>query len=132
VAARLGAIWPRSEALTVERGEVGKTKGWSFFVRPRREGEQKENEGISLRDLVREAPIQRIDLPKIDIEGGEQERFSTGFEPWLSCTRTIVIELHGPPACQDIFLRAIVPFRFRVEDVGFVTIARQESPGASA
>lgn len=124
-----GAIWPRFEALTVERNEPGKTQEWSFFIRPCREGEPKEVDGVSLADLVEQAPGRRIDLLKIDIEGGERELFSSGFEPWLSRTKTLVIELHGPD-CRAAFLRAVGLYPFRVEDFGPVTVARRDDLAA--
>jgi FkbM family methyltransferase len=121
----LGAIWPTAEALVVERGEDGKSQEWSFHVRPCREGERKEIDGVTLGDLLARAPEGRIDLLKIDIEGAELELFADGYDPWLSRTKTIVIELHGQPH-RDVFSRAIEPYRFRVEDVGPVTIARRD------
>jgi FkbM family methyltransferase len=121
-----GAVWPRSEALTVERGEGGRTQEWSFSVRPCRPGESKEIDGIDLGCLLEGAPTGRIDLLKIDIEGSEEELFASGFEPWLSHTRTIVIELHGQ-ACREVFHRAIAPYGFRIEDHGPVTIARRDT-----
>jgi FkbM family methyltransferase len=119
-----GAVWPRSEPLIVERGEPGQVKEWAFTVRACREGEPKEIEGISLTDVVEDSPKKRIDLLKIDIEGGERELFAAGFEPWLSRTRTIVIETHGEE-CRDIFVRAVEPYGFKLEDVGYVMIARR-------
>lgn len=119
-----GAIWPRTEALAVDRGEDGKGQEWSFHVRPCREGEPQEVEAVSLADLVKEAPNGQIDLLKIDIEGGEQDLFSADVEPWLSRTRTIVVELHGQ-TCQDTFLRAIEPYSFHVENTGYMWIAHR-------
>jgi FkbM family methyltransferase len=117
-----GAIWPRSEPLTVERGEG---EEWSFSVRPCREGEPGEIEGVSLADLAREAPDGRIDLLKIDIEGAELELFSADVEPWLSRTKALVIELHGAD-CHDTVLGTLRRHRFRLEDAGYVWIARRE------
>jgi FkbM family methyltransferase len=121
-----GAVWPRSEALTVERGEGRTTQEWSFSVRPCRPGESQEIESIELGGLLERAPNGRIDLLKIDIEGGEEELFASGFEPWLSHTRTIVIELHGQ-TCREVFRRAVAPYGFRMEDHGPVTIARRDT-----
>jgi len=119
-----GAVWPASEPLTVVRGESEQVKEWAFSVRPCREGEPKEIEGISLNDVVESSPKKRIDLLKIDIEGGERELFANGFESWLSRTRTIVIETHGPE-CREVFLRAIMPYGFKIQETEYVTIARQ-------
>jgi FkbM family methyltransferase len=110
-----GAVWPREEPLTVERGE----QEWAFSVRPCRPGEIPEVSAVTLESLG------NIDLLKIDIEGGEEALFGEDCSRWLERTRTIVIELHGP-ACRTAFLRAIAPHGFRVEDAAFgVAIARR-------
>ncbi len=120
-----GAIWPKAEELVVERGQGGDRAEWVFSVRPRRECESKEIDAVLLTDLVERSPEGRIDLLKIDIEGAEEQLFAADCAPWLSRTRTIVIEVHGQ-ACRDAFSRAIEPFHFRIEDAGPVLIAYRE------
>ena len=51
-----GAVWPRSEPLTVVRGELEQVMEWAFSVRPHREGEPKGIDGISLSDVVESSP----------------------------------------------------------------------------
>jgi FkbM family methyltransferase len=119
-----GAVWPRSEPLTVVRGAPEQAKEWAFSVRPCREGEPKEIDGVNLNDVVESSPKKQIDLLKIDIEGGERELFAKGFESWLSRTRTIVIETHGPE-CREVFLQAVKPYGFKVQEAGYVMIARR-------
>ena len=119
-----GAVWPRSEPLIVVRGEPEQVKECAFSVRPCREGEPKEIDGISLTDVVESSPKKRIDLLKIDIEGGERELFASGFESWLFRTRTIVIETHGPE-CREVFLQAVKPYGFKVQEAEYVMIGRR-------
>jgi FkbM family methyltransferase len=122
-----GAVWPRTEALTVDRGEGNDGDAWSFQVRPCREGEPKEIDAFSLADLLQEAPNHRIDLLKIDIEGGEEQLFSAEVDPWLSRTKTIVIEFHGK-SCEEAFSKAVEAHPFRVEKAGYVSVARRYGP----
>jgi FkbM family methyltransferase len=124
VCAIRGAVWPRSEPLTVVRGEPEQVMEWAFSVRPCRGDEPKEIDGISLNDVVESSPKKRIDLLKIDIEGGERELFASGFETWVSRTRTIVIETHGTE-CREVFLQAVKPYGFKVNETEYVTIARR-------
>ena len=119
-----GAVWPRSEPLIVVRGEPEQVKEWAFSVRPCRDGEPKEIDGISLNDVVESSSKKWIDLLKIDIEGGERELFASGFESWLSRTRTIVIETHGPE-CREVFLQAVKPYGFKVQEAEYVMIGRR-------
>src|SRR5712692_2334995 len=111
-----GAIWPRSEPLTVERRD---NQEWGFFVRRCRDGEPKEIEVVSLAEILEQSQRKQIDILKIDIEGGESELFANveSCWPWLSRTRTIVIEVHGE-RCLDIFLRTVESHQFRVDKVG--------------
>jgi hypothetical protein len=108
--------------LIVVRGEP--VEELAFSVRPCRDGEPKEIDGISLNDVVESSPKKRIDLLKIDIEGGERELFASGFESWLSRTRTIVIETHGPE-CREVFLQAVKPYGFKVQEAEYVMIGRR-------
>lgn len=50
--------------------------------------------GYPLRSIMDHYKISRIDLLKIDIEGGEKDVFSSGTELWLDHVVNIVIELH--------------------------------------
>jgi FkbM family methyltransferase len=122
-----GAVWPRSEALTVVRGEPGRVKQWAFTVRPCQEGEPSEIMGISLDSVLERSSKGQIDLLKIDIEGGERELFASGCESWLPRVRTIVIETHGAE-CREIFLQAVNSHGFQVEHAEHVLIARRTMP----
>ncbi len=58
----------------------------------------KESEEIglistSISSLLAKYHWYKIDLVKIDIEGSEEQVFSSHFD-WLSCTRYLVMELH--------------------------------------
>ena len=65
-----GAVWPRSEPLIVVRGEP--VEEWAFSVRPCRDGEPKEIDGISLND-VREF-AKEADRPAEDRYRGRRAR----------------------------------------------------------
>jgi FkbM family methyltransferase len=119
------AVWPRCEGLTFDRGVNGDAGEWGFRARACRQDERPEIDGMSLTSIVEKSPNGWIDLLKIDIEGGETELFATDFDPWLSRTKTIVIELHGK-LCRDVFHRTVGLYPFRIEDFGSVTVARRQ------
>ena len=48
---------------------------------------------ISMNDLIKKHHIDRIDILKVDIEGGEIEIFSENLS-WLTIVRILVIEIH--------------------------------------
>src|SRR5262249_11514053 len=116
-----GGVWPRSEPLMVVRGAAE----FGFSVRPCRSGEPKEIDAVSLIEIAGQSPSKRIDILKIDIEGSEAEIFSSGFEPWLTRTGTVVIETHGPE-CREVFLQAARSCGFQVKSAGSVMVARQQ------
>jgi hypothetical protein len=49
---------------------------------------------VSIPALMKKHDIEFIDVLKLDIESSEKELFSQNFEPWLSKTKMIIIELH--------------------------------------
>lgn len=82
------ALWPRSTRLSMVSS--GGSNGFQVI--------EDENGGVtatSLPELMRTFGIEKIDLLKIDIEGGEVELFEDpGAELWLLCVRAILIETH--------------------------------------
>lgn len=117
-------IWPVSEPLRVIRGDYRDGQEWSFQVRPTSEGERPDVMGVSIPDLVKSSEFSDIDLLKIDIEAAERELFSRDVAPWLSRTRHIAIELHGPE-CERVFFDAIADYDFDVRTSGELTICNR-------
>lgn len=61
-----------------------------------------EVQTISVPGLLQQIPGGRVDVLKIDIEGGEVDVFRSGMEKWLSFVKLIIVELHGPQIEQDV------------------------------
>ena len=57
---------------------------------------------MSLATVVERAAFPRIDLLKCDIEGAESVVFGAGSQRWLSFTRQVLVELHGPEAASIV------------------------------
>jgi FkbM family methyltransferase len=91
-------ILPIHAALWSRDGEIGVNSPGSFenplskvgFVV--REGQGIPVRAITVRTLMREMGIQRIDILKVDIEGAEKEVFETC--DWMDTINCLMIELH--------------------------------------
>jgi FkbM family methyltransferase len=57
--------------------------------------EGSEIDTVSIPSLIRDYSITRIDILKIDIEGGEESVFTSAPEQWLDKVGVIIIEIHG-------------------------------------
>jgi FkbM family methyltransferase len=117
------AIWSSDQRLRIDRGQFGDGKEWSYQVRVCRDDEQADVSAIGLETIIKQFNWEQVDLLKIDVEGAELELFASGYEPWLSRTRNLAIELHGQD-CEQVFLRAMTGYHYQVRQSGETTICR--------
>jgi FkbM family methyltransferase len=117
------AVWSSDQRLRLDRGHFGDGKEWSYQVRMCRDDEQADVTALSLETVLKQFNWERLDLLKIDVERAELELFTPGYEPWLSRTRNLAIELHGPD-CEQVFLRAMAGYDYQVQQSGELTICR--------
>lgn len=94
-----------------------KTGQWGFTLLDNVENAASTGQWVdctSIGDFMRQHNIDKIDLLKMDIEGGEREIFLHADE-WIANVRHIVAELHDRiiPGCTDAFEEAIVDFPHR-------------------
>lgn len=70
----------------------------------------------SIDSLLVKYHWDKIDLVKIDIEGSEEQVFSSQFN-WLACTRNLVIELHDhyAPMASTNLIRALSNFEIELK-----------------
>lgn len=88
-------------------------------------------DAIDLGSLMDQFDIDRLDLLKMDIEGGEQAVFAACAD-WIDRVEAIIVEVHDRfvPGCSEAFDRATT--EFAVRDVGpegsFRVYVRRETP----
>jgi FkbM family methyltransferase len=118
----LGAAWPESAKLALNRGTWRDGREWSTQVKPEN-GEDATSyvEGYDIPTLIRLSGFAEIDLLKIDIEKSEIELFSRNTDHWLPFIRNLCIELHGPD-CEEVFFRALSDYSYELSRSSELTI----------
>ncbi|BAY74461.1 methyltransferase FkbM family protein [Nostoc linckia NIES-25] len=99
-------------------------------------GESKNSSGdlvkaISIKELMHQYNINKIDVMKIDIEGSEKDLFSLNFQDWIYSVNTYLIEFHDAvlPGCSSAFYRALGGVDF-VQHILGEKVVVQLSPSA--
>jgi FkbM family methyltransferase len=96
-------LWSHATQLVIENPEA---RAWAFRARERLDGGAAlaSVPGLGVNDLLHQFSAPRIDLLKIDIEGGELELFGPEAEQWLDRVDLIAIELHDRfvPGCETV------------------------------
>jgi FkbM family methyltransferase len=95
------ALWSHSTHLKIENPGAD---SWAF-----RGAEAPDPsvgvEAVGLSDLMARFSLDRIDLLKLDIEGGELEVLGKNIEPWINRVGAMAVELHEQwvPGCNAAF-----------------------------
>jgi len=100
------ALWSSEGYISIADPLPGAFGNWGFTVSSR----PGDVRAITIRSLLRDFGVDRIDLLKIDIEGSEQEVFEIC--DWQDLLDSIVIELHDrfKPGCSHVVNRALQGF----------------------
>ena len=122
------AVWSHPATLTFVDPYCG---SWAFAMKERVE-DGTPVRGITISQLVEEFSLDRIDVLKMDIEGGEKEIFSASDLSWLDKVGMLAIELHdfSRPGCAKAFYSALRDRRFEQRQSGdllFIELSGNES-----
>ena len=104
VSAVQAALWGEDTILNFSDSFAGAGDEWARQVEPSSEGNG-DVRAVSMRSLMEQFGLDRIDLLKIDIEGAEENLFDAEDIGWLDRVGALVIEIHGA-ACQAALDRA--------------------------
>lgn len=92
VALRKAVTDGRPVRMNIDTTEAGQMRVSAYYASGR--DELKEVPGISLEQIVKDYDLPRVDLLKIDCEGGEYTILLTAPAPVLRATQNIVFEYH--------------------------------------
>ena len=100
-----GALWPRDARIEIESPDVHNTE--FRVVETTREGPG-SLPALTIPALLEMAGAERVDILKIDIEGGEYDLFA-GDAEWITRVDILIIEFHDRfrPGCAREFYRAL-------------------------
>jgi FkbM family methyltransferase len=104
-----GAIWKDSGRLVLDE-TVGEE--WRTKVRAGEPHQAGSVEAFTIPQLIARG-WGKVDLLKVDVEGGEREIFGPGAKEWLPQIRNVVIELHGQE-CSDRFFNALAGYDYQL------------------
>ena len=114
-------MWSRDTTLRLVRGEFLDGREWTYQATEHSDTSLEVVSAKSVPTLLEELGAERIDLLKVDIEGGELDLFSIGPHSWLPRIRNVSIELHGEE-CADAFFSAMSLYDFELIQQGELTV----------
>lgn len=82
-------------------------------------------ESISLKQIMEDNFLNKMNILKVDIEGAEDKifRYDVNLSHWLSKTDYFVIEIHDEYDCRNIIEEKLKQHQFEIQDKGELTIA---------
>lgn len=100
-------LWSQDGALEISNPAES---SWAFALREATSGSVP---GISVPTLLGRSGHDRIDILKLNIEGGEQELFTNGWEEWLPRVNVVLVQTHGEQ-CEKTVATAMSEAGFRL------------------
>lgn len=104
-------VWNSDCTLKVMDIGLGK---WGFIVVPCDPEEEGAFKACSIKSILAASGFEEIDILKMDVEGAENEIFSSGFEQWLPRVKVLMIEVHDRMrrGCSKSLFKAISQYDF--------------------
>jgi FkbM family methyltransferase len=105
-------LWTRRTRVRVANPEA---ESWAFRASEVEAMDSQSVEALGVADILADFDLPRIDLLKIDIEGGEYELFTGSVHDWVGRVETIAVEAHDRlhPNCSEVIRSALSPHGFR-------------------
>jgi FkbM family methyltransferase len=95
-----GALWTASTDLVIQNPTA---ESWAFRVVGASSPRDDSFKGFTITEVLMYSGKQHIDLLKLDVEGSEEQLFSSDFEGWINRVKTLMIELHGQRCYDAVF-----------------------------
>jgi FkbM family methyltransferase len=121
---RHAALWGRSQALTVQRPD-GQFADYSVKVDEVSPAGQVGDcvPGVTLADILDSEGAEYIDVLKLDVEGAEQQLFSTEAVPWMDRVHYLSVEPHEGASTFEGLMAVLVQNGFHAMRVGELVFA---------
>lgn len=104
-------LWARRTRIRVKNPAA---ESWAFQASEATDSGGASIEALGVAELLTDFQLPRIDILKIDIEGGEYEVFTGNVEDWIDRVGMIAVEVHDRfrPGCTEAIRRALSPLGF--------------------
>ena len=95
-----GALWPSNSALEITNPTAS---NWALQVAEVSTPTSRAFKGVTIEEVLARSGKQHIDLLKLDIEGAEEQLFSSGYSDWIGYVKNMMIEIHGQRSREAVF-----------------------------
>lgn len=105
-------LWSKKTRIQVVNPQAS---SWAFRTMESQGGDAGSSiEAMGVADILSAFNLPRIDVLKIDIEGGEYEVFAHGVDDWIDRVGMIAVEVHDRirPGCTEVIRQALKPHGF--------------------
>jgi len=119
-----GAVWSTCGRVVLVKGELE----WNSHVQQAQNDADASVDSYDIPSLIAAGGGGKVDLLKVDIEGGELELFGKNTEAWLPAVKNIAIEFHGED-CEKSFFGALKGYEYDGFPYRSVTICQNLRPG---
>jgi FkbM family methyltransferase len=119
-----GALWTSSTDLVIENPT---TESWAFRVVEVPSPTNRSFKGVTVADILARSGKQHVDLLKLDIEGSEEQLFSSNYADWIGRVKNLMVEVHGGQRCRNVVLGATKDRGFAVFQSGHYVILEKEA-----
>jgi FkbM family methyltransferase len=109
-----GALWASSTDLVIANPTA---TSWGFrVVESPSPTNPSSFKGFTVADILAHSDRQDVDLLKLDIEGAEEQLFSSDYASWLGRVKNMMVEPHGQ-RCLEIISTVTKGYGFAVSAV---------------
>ena len=124
------AVWNRNTGLVFSDSHFRDGNEWTRSCRESEASEVPQIEAFDISTILAMSSFKRVELLKVDIEGGELSLFDQSAKDWIDLVDTIAIELHGAD-CEQAFHTIVTKENFLVSHCEELTVCSRNVPCCS-
>jgi len=108
----MNGLWSKKTKINILNPDAS---SWSFQAIDNGETNENTIPAVGVKDILKDYSLSKIDLLKMDIEGGEMEIFENGVDDWINQVDMIAVEVHDRfrPGCTETIRKALRPHNFQ-------------------